>query len=74
MNGHMDIHKCEIVKKLIDMAGKMKHEPGTSHLLCITDLVPRKKIPTHHTLSLELHENSLPQRFHQRYSKVLKKV
>jgi hypothetical protein len=35
-------------------------------------LVPRKKIPKHHTLALELHENSLQRRFHQRYSKVKK--
>jgi hypothetical protein len=54
------------------MVGKMKDEPGTSHLLCVPDLVPRKKIPNHRTLVVELHENSLPQRFHQRYSKVMK--
>jgi hypothetical protein len=40
--------------------------------LCVWDLVPRKKILKHRTLALELHENSLPQRFHQRYSKVKK--
>jgi hypothetical protein len=74
MNGHMDIHKSETVENWIDMAGKVKHEPGTSHLLCIPDLVPRKKIPTHRTLSLELHENSLPQWFHQLYSKFKKMV
>jgi hypothetical protein len=50
----------------------MKDESGTSHFFCILDLVPHKKIPKHHTLALELHENSLPRRFHQRYSKVKK--
>jgi hypothetical protein len=50
----------------------MKDEPGTSRLLCVSDLVPRKKIPKHHTLALELHESSFPQMFHQRYSKVKK--
>jgi hypothetical protein len=50
----------------------MKDEPGTSHLLCVPDLVPRKKIPKHRTLVLELHGNSLSQMFQQRYSKVKK--
>jgi hypothetical protein len=50
----------------------MKDEPGTSYILCVPDLVPRKKIPKHRTLALEFHENSLPRRFHQRYSKVKK--
>jgi hypothetical protein len=50
----------------------MKDESGTSHLLCVSDLVPRKKTQKHQTLALELHENSLPRRFHQRYSKVMK--
>jgi hypothetical protein len=50
----------------------MKDEPRTSHLLCVPDLVPHKKIPKHRTFALELHENSLSQRFHQRYSKIKK--
>jgi hypothetical protein len=72
MNGHMDFHKSQTVESLTDTTSKMKDEPGTSHLLCISDLVPRKKIPKHHMLALELHENSLPRRFQQRYSKVKK--
>ena len=56
------------------MAGKMKDEPGISYLLCVPDLGPCKKIPTHRTLALELHENSLPQGCHQRYPKVKNKV
>jgi hypothetical protein len=52
------------------MAGKMKYDPGTSHLMCVADLVLRKKIPKYHTLSQELHENSLLQRFDLRYPKV----
>jgi hypothetical protein len=68
----MDFHKSQTVESSIDTAGKMKDEPGTSHLLWVPDLVPRKKIPKHHTLALELHENSLSRRFHQRYSKVRK--
>jgi hypothetical protein len=56
------------------MTGKMKDEPGTSHLLCVPDLVPHKEIPKHRTLALELHENSLQQRFHKRYSNVKKNM
>jgi hypothetical protein len=55
----MDFHKSQTVEScIIDTVGKMKDEPGTSHLLWVPDLVPRKKIPKHHTLALELHENS----------------
>jgi hypothetical protein len=54
------------------MAGRMKDEPGTSHLLCVPDFRPRKKNPKHHTLALELHKNSLSRRFHQRYPKAKK--
>jgi hypothetical protein len=54
------------------MADKMKDEPGTSHLFCILDLVPRKKIPKHCTLALELHENSLPQMFTKEILKLRK--
>jgi hypothetical protein len=62
------------MESCIDRVGKMKDDPGTSHVLCVPDLVPRKKIPKHHPLALELHENSLPRRFHQRYSKVKKNM
>jgi hypothetical protein len=30
----------------------MKDEPGTSHVLFVSDLVPRKKIPKHCTLAI----------------------
>jgi hypothetical protein len=52
----------------------MKDEPRTSHLFCVPDLFPHKKITKHRKLALELHENSLSQRFHQRYSKVKKNM
>jgi hypothetical protein len=45
------------------MTGKMKDEPRNSYLLCVLDLNHGKKIPTHPTLALELHENSLPKGF-----------
>jgi hypothetical protein len=48
----MDFHKSETMENSIDRLGEMKDETGTSHLLCVPDLVPRKKIPKHRTLAL----------------------